>query len=64
VSRGPRIGLPPGPETALRRANNYAPALVAVIRAVHVAIDRLLALDPVTTELVRIRFARHHDCRT
>ena len=25
---------------------------------------RLPALDPVTTELVRLRCARHHDCRT
>jgi hypothetical protein len=28
------------------------------------AVVRLPALDPVTTEIVRLRCARHHDCRT
>jgi hypothetical protein len=28
------------------------------------AVVRLSALDPVTTELVRLRCARHHDCHT
>jgi hypothetical protein len=28
------------------------------------AVVRLAAVDPVTTELVRLRCASHHDCRT
>jgi len=28
------------------------------------AVVRLDTVDPVTTELVRLRCARHHDCRT
>lgn len=28
------------------------------------AVVRLDAVDPVTTELVRLRCARYHDCRT
>ena len=28
------------------------------------AVVRLDALDPVTTEMVRLRCARHHDCHT
>jgi len=28
------------------------------------AVVRLSALDPVTTELVRLRCARYHDCHT
>jgi hypothetical protein len=28
------------------------------------AVVRLDAVDPVTTELVRLRCARHHDCHT
>jgi hypothetical protein len=28
------------------------------------AVVRLSRLDPVTTELVRLRCARYHDCRT
>jgi len=28
------------------------------------AVVRMSALDPVTTELVRLRCARYHDCKT
>ena len=28
------------------------------------AVVRLAGVDPVTTELVRLRCARHHDCHT
>ena len=28
------------------------------------AVVRLAAIDPVTTELARLRCARYHDCRT
>ena len=41
-------------DTTLRRA----------LGAWQAAVVRLDAVDPVTTELVRLRCARHHDCHT
>ncbi len=38
--------------------------LAAALRGFAAAVVRLDALDPVTTELVRLRCARHHDCHT
>ena len=41
-----------------------APALGAAIAAYQDAVMRLDGLDPVTTELVRLRCARQHQCYT
>jgi hypothetical protein len=41
-----------------------APPLRAALDAWQAAVVRLDALDVVTTELVRLRCAHHHDCRT
>ncbi len=41
-----------------------SPALRSALDAWQAAVVRLPELDPVTTELVRLRCARHHDCRT
>ena len=40
------------------------PALRAASGGFAAAVVRLSALDPITTELVRIRCAHHHDCGT
>ena len=41
-----------------------APVLANALDAWQAAVVRLCRLDPVTTELVRLRCARYHDCRT
>ncbi len=41
-----------------------APGLAAAIGAYQDAVVRLGGLDPVTTELVRLRCARQHQCYT
>jgi len=41
-----------------------APALRRALGAVAAATVRLATMDPVTTEIVRLRCARHHDCGT
>jgi len=41
-----------------------SPELRSALDAWQASVVRLPALDPVTTELVRLRCARHHDCRT
>jgi hypothetical protein len=41
-----------------------APRLRQALSAWQAAVVRLDAIDPVTTELVRLRCARYHDCRT
>jgi alkylhydroperoxidase family enzyme len=38
--------------------------LGAAVEGLHAAAMRLHALDPVTTELVRLHCARYHDCKT
>jgi hypothetical protein len=40
------------------------PPLRQALSAWQAAVVRLDAVDPVTTELVRLRCARYHDCRT
>jgi hypothetical protein len=40
------------------------PALRASIGGFAAAVVRLGTVDPITTELVRIRCAHHHDCGT
>ena len=40
------------------------PALAEAVDRWQAAVVRLPALDPVTTELVRLRCAGHHDCHT
>ena len=57
-SRGPRVpvggdGRPVGRDAAL----------VAALAAYQDSVMRLRALDPVVTEVVRLRCARQHDCR-
>lgn len=46
------------------RGTRGNPALVRPLTDFAAAVVRLHALDPVTTELVRLHCARHHDCRT
>ncbi len=41
-----------------------APALSKALNRWQAAAMRLSNLDPVTTELVRLRCAHHHDCKT
>jgi hypothetical protein len=40
------------------------PALRTALRDWQAAVVRLDGVDPITTELVRLRCARHHDCGT
>ena len=50
-----------------RRIPDGVTATESVRRALdawQAAVVRLSDLDPVTTELVRLRCARHHDCHT
>jgi len=54
VTRHPRIAVGVRADADLRRALDGWQA----------AVVRLSALDAVTTELVRLRCARHHDCHT
>ena len=57
-----RLPLPePGPDG---KRPAYAPALAGALGAYQDAVVRLKGLDPVTTELVRLKCARHHDCHT
>lgn len=49
----------PWPEPAPTQASSLWPAIDAHL----VAVARLSAVDPVTTELVRLRGARQHNCR-
>lgn len=41
-----------------------APELLGALVEWQAAAVRLDSVDPVTTELVRLRCARHHDCHT
>ena len=54
MSRSPRV--PPGTRSA--------GALLRPLMAFAAEAVRLGEVDPVTTELVRLRCARHHDCHT
>ena len=53
-----RLPEPSGPTAPV------APGLGAAIAAYQDAVMRLEGLDPVTTELVRLRCARQHQCFT
>lgn len=53
-----RLPEPTGPTAPV------APGLGAAIGAYQDAVMRLGGLDPVTTELVRLRCARQHQCFT
>jgi alkylhydroperoxidase family enzyme len=60
VTRTARIPLPAG---GVSPARAYSPDLAAAIDGFYRAATRLAALDPVATEVLRLRCARHHDCR-
>jgi AhpD family alkylhydroperoxidase len=45
------------------RYQTYQPALLAALSEFQAAVVRESTLDPVTTELIRIRCAHVHDCR-
>ena len=61
-----RIPLPEVGSDGKRRSMGaaYAPRVSAAIDIYQDAVVRLKLLDPVTTELVRLRCARLHDCHT
>ena len=61
-----RIPLPaPGPEGKRPSVGGaYAPRLSAALDSYQEAVVLLKGLDPVTTELVRLRCAHFHDCGT
>lgn len=54
ADRSPRVAAGTRGDDALRRALGEFQAVVV----------RLDALDPATTEIVRLRCADHHDCHT
>lgn len=54
MNRSPRVGKDVAASRALRRA----------LGGWQAAVVRLDGIDAVTTELVRLRCARHHDCHT
>ncbi len=62
MTRNVRIP-PPGVGPDERSPRMYQPELAGEIDDFYQAAARLSALDPVVTELVRLRCARHHDCR-
>lgn len=51
------------PDTAMDTARDPAPETWPTIETLQRAVALLGALDPTTTELVRLRGARQHDCR-
>jgi alkylhydroperoxidase family enzyme len=60
MTRNRRIPLPPG---GARLGAAYQPALSDAIDGFYRSATQLRAVDPVITELVRLRCARYHDCR-
>jgi len=62
MNRDRRIPLP-DPATGATGPRAYQPDLSAAIDGFYRAATRLHGLDPVLTEMVRLRCARHHDCR-
>ena len=52
------------PRIPLAQDRRYQPELGEALGAYQAAVVRLSSLDPVTTELVRLRCARQHDCGT
>lgn len=61
-----RIPLPePGPDGKPRSlAAAYAPRVSAALEVYQEAVVQLSRLDPVLTEIVRLRCGRVHDCHT
>ena len=57
MSQEPRIAPPSGP------GPRYGTDLDRAITGFERAVVRLHEVDPVTTEIVRLRCARYHDCR-
>jgi len=53
-------GAPASPEAG----TGAAPSPARAVRALHAAAMRLSALDPFTTEIVRLRAGSYHDCKT
>lgn len=51
-------------EPRIPRGTPVDGALDQAVRRWQAAVVRLDAVDPVTTELVRLRCARYHDCHT
>jgi AhpD family alkylhydroperoxidase len=58
-----RLPLPPGHEDPVTRARSYCPDLADAIQDVYGSVTLRRNLDPVTTELVRLRAARALNCR-
>ena len=58
-----RLPLPAGAAKPSARAAAYAPGVHAALSDFQAAAVRLDAVDAVVGELVRLRCARHHDCR-
>ena len=60
----PRIPLPPNAvnQWGLADASGLAPAISAARDALRKAAYRMKSVDPVTTELVRVRNARFQNC--
>jgi alkylhydroperoxidase family enzyme len=60
---GVRLPLPPGDGSPAAIALRYRPELAAALGELHASAARCSELDPVTTELVRLRCATWHNCR-
>ena len=60
----PRIEVPAGEGLPYRRARGHRPELAGALNDLHAAAMALSSLDAITTELVRLRCARYHDCDT
>ena len=60
-----QVLLPPVPDLSRRRQTGQRPrpSLRELLGSYQDAVVRSTALDPVTTELVRLRCARTHNCR-
>jgi AhpD family alkylhydroperoxidase len=63
MSREIRIPIPEHDGKRVAPGRAYAPGLTAALNAYQASVVRLNAVDEVTTELVRLRCARVHDCR-
>lgn len=61
MNREPRV---PMSESGRTPAGAYGAELTAAFDAFHEAVMRLPSLDVATTEIIRMRCALHHDCRS
>ena len=64
IERTCRLPLPDGMTSPAGLARAYQPAFVAALGELQAAAMRLDSMDSVTTEIVRLRCASHHDCHT